>query len=64
MLVHTSFYDFFLSWIWCPEEQFYKIFWIGNLSVLSVAAGDAEMNYPLQDTQEPGLMLCIVWVAS
>lgn len=60
MLVHTSFYDLFFIVDLTSGRAVLQNFRIGNISVLSVAAGDAELNYPIQDTQEPGLMLCIV----
>lgn len=51
---------FFFIVNWMSGKQFYRLMQIGDLSVLLTAAGDAELNYPIQDTQEPGLMLCTV----
>lgn len=42
------------------KNSFTEFLQIGNISVLSVAAGDAELSYPLQDTQiRADVMYCM-----
>lgn len=56
-----SLYDlFFIVDLDIQKNSFTEFLQIGNISVLSVAAGDAELSYPPQDTQtRADVMYCM-----
>lgn len=49
MLVYVILQFFFI--VNCQEKKLYWILQIGNISIVSVAAEDVELTYPIHDTR-------------